>query len=161
MRYSWLLVSICVGMQAMDTTSSSDIIPADFFTYLQKNQFDDAAGIISTIAQYVPENIRLYKEQLTLLHVACAYRSSYLAKTAIIDLNEDFSMRDIYGNTPLMYNGYRSHHGFRPKEIRYMVSLARTPYVKTGYAKDGKVYRCRPVYPETWVLNEGVSFYNN
>ena len=116
----WLLAmcSILLGSDSSTTQQKAMLFQRanlghNICNYLEQNRFKDSIKAINqsflpTFTEY--HDIRFYTEQVSLLHLACAYGSKALAAYAIT-LGDTFYKTDIYGKTPIAYNGCRSKHG--------------------------------------------------
>jgi len=105
----------------VDTMVSETFSSAIFLESLESHQLEKAYNSLGDLAYscaYYNERIRFYQEELSLLHVAYAYSSPWLAQYAVSQCGDSFSSTDIYGNPPSAYNGACALHKISEKTMR-------------------------------------------
>lgn len=100
---------------------SAEHVPSQALYYaLHERDIDTVIQSVSELARAAhtyQQNIRLYQEECTVLHIAFALGSSKLARTALDVCGDNMHDRDIDGYTPHAYNGIASHTHIHKPDI--------------------------------------------
>ncbi len=145
-----VLVGACYMLHAVDMPLELRNAIYDLHASLLQRDIDAACQFSSAIAEYtnrIEHSVRLYREQCTMLHLACAFGSMRLAKQAIGVFGDTMQALDIHERTPQMYNGLITGKSLSQDNIATL--QMQSAFLHTGY------------YPHALWLLKTVSLYDH